>query len=66
MAKEEPKIKVSVRAVPALGFYRLGRKFLREEAQIIEVGALELAILKDEKNLVVEEVKEEAPEKGKK
>jgi hypothetical protein len=62
MPKEEPKTKVSVRAVPVLGFHRIGKKFFRDEATIVEVTAEELAILRAEKNLVVEEAKpDQAP-----
>jgi hypothetical protein len=59
---EKKKIKVSVRAIPDRGFARAKMRFARE-AQVVEVDEKTLAILKAEKNLVVEEVKEApAPE----
>jgi len=58
MAKEEPKTKVRVRAVPEKGFCRIGLKFGRDP-QTIEVDAKQLAIIQAEKMLVVEILPEE-------
>ncbi len=69
MAKEEPKVKVKVSAIPEKGFRRIGIQFGREP-QEIDVTAAQLEILKAEKNLVVVDALDAAPDdeskKGKK
>jgi hypothetical protein len=57
--------KVSVKAVPANGFYRAGMKFTREP-RVVDVDAKILAVLKAEPMLVVEDAGKDDVDKKKK